>query len=129
MGIGYGEGPTGFFAIPANTGVFGGGEDGVMGMGLSGRGGIFASERSAQLRLVPALGHRMTERETFTPTIVTDPNRQGADLPKNGRAGNLMSVMDEQGDCTLWFCVRGDGEGVAARWAQVLLGPVFDGLA
>ena len=38
-----------------------------------------------------------------------------------------MSVIDEQGDCTLWFCVKGETEGAPSRWAQVLWGPSFDG--
>jgi hypothetical protein len=61
--------------------------------------------------------------------IVAEPERSGARLPKSGRAGDLMSVIDEQGYCTLWFCVKGEIGGAPARWAQALLGPSFDGQA
>jgi hypothetical protein len=129
VGLGRGESLSGPFAAPLDTGVFGGGQDGVKGVGLAGRGGIFQSQRSAQVQLVPARGRRMPESESFTPTIVAAPGRQGPELPKSGRAGDLMSVIDEQGDCTLWFCVKGETEGAPSRWAQVLLGPSFDGQA
>ena len=129
MGLGHGESPNGPFSAPLDTGVFGGGQDGVNGLGLAGRGGIFQSQRSAQVQLVPARGRQMPEGESFTPTNVAAPGRQGAELPKSGLAGDLMSVIDEQGDCTLWFCVKGETEGAPSRWAEVLLGPSFDGQA
>jgi hypothetical protein len=129
VGLGHGESLSGPFAAPPDTGVFGGGQDGVKGLGLAGRGGIFQSQRSAQVQLVPARGRRMPERESFTPTIIAAPGRQGPELPKSGRAGDLMSVIDEQGDCTLWFCVKGETEGAPSRWAQALLGPSFEGQA
>lgn len=128
-GVGHGESLSGPFSAPLDTGGFGGGQDGVNGLGLAGRGGIFQSQRSAQLQLVPARGRRMPEGESFTPTNVAAPGRQGAELPKSGLAGDLMSVIDEQGDCTLWFCVKGETEGAPSRWAEVLLGPSFDGQA
>ncbi|HEX8906275.1 MAG TPA: hypothetical protein VF771_15610 [Longimicrobiaceae bacterium] len=129
VGLGGGEVLGGFFEAPPDTGVFGGGEDGVRGKGVSGRGGIFESSRSAQVQLVPVPGRVLPERTSFIPTVVADPGRLGPRLPKRGRAGDLMSVVDEQGDCTLWFCARGEADGVPARWAQVLLGPLFDGRA
>ena len=129
VGLGHGESLSGPFAAPLETGVFGGGQDGVKGVGLAGRGGIFQSQRSAQVQLVPTRGRKMPELESFTPTIVAAPGRQGPELPKSGRAGDLMSVIDEQGDCTLWFCIKGETEGAPSRWAQVLLGPSFDGQA
>jgi hypothetical protein len=130
VGLGHGESLSGPFAVPTDTGVFGGGQDGVKGLGLDGRGGIFESQRSAQVQLVPAHRRRMPERVSFTPTIVAAPKRLGPALPKRGRAGDLISVIDEQDkqdDCTLWFCVKSGDDSDVAQWAQVLLGPSFGG--
>lgn len=117
------------FGSPQEPGVIGVGQDGVKGMGLDGRGGIFESQRSAQVQLVPTPGRPMAEQTSFTPTIVAEPARLGPELPKAGRAGDLMSVIDERGACTLWFCTEGETGGAPARWSQVLLGPSFDGRA
>lgn len=136
-----GKGPTGVAGLGTRgpgvkgvgstdePGVVGEGQDGVQGRGLEGRGGIFESRRSAQVQLVPARGRVVPEQESFTPTIVPEPGRLGPELPRAGRAGDLMSVIDERGVCTLWFCTEGENGAAAARWAQVLLGPTFDGQA
>jgi hypothetical protein len=129
---------------------------GVAGMGVKGpgllgvshedRGGFFISGTSAygvpgtpqpegppvaQIRLYP---HYMaatqtpvspgTPLNTVIPSITTSP----ANLPKNGRQGDLLFTGTGQGtNCTLWLCVADVQDGTATAscsWAQVLLGPV-----
>ncbi len=115
------------FAETGETGVYGAGKTGVKGVGSEGRGGVFVSERSAQVQLIPTRGPRIVEQATFIPTVATEPGRLGPPLPRAGRGGDLMTISDDQGQCTLWFCVH-DGTGNSpARWTQVLLGPAFDG--
>jgi hypothetical protein len=54
--------------------------------------------------------------------------REGAaSLPKNGQAGDLMTLLDDARLCTLWFCVQAEDSAGPAQWAQVLLGPSFPG--
>ncbi|HEX4963608.1 MAG TPA: hypothetical protein VF173_22460, partial [Thermoanaerobaculia bacterium] len=115
------------YAEAGETGVYGAGQVGVKGAGSTGRGGVFASERSAQLQLVPAPRTRIVEQESFIPTVATEPGRLGPSLPKAGRGGDLMALSDDQGQCSLWFCVHGSRRDAPARWTQVLLGPAFDG--
>jgi hypothetical protein len=100
-----------------------------IGIGTQGRGGIFESERSAQVRLIPVKGRPITEQTAFTPTAIPDPGNLGPELPKAGRGGDLMTIVDDQRHCTLWFCVQDGTNAGAARWAQVLLGTSFDGRA
>lgn len=110
------------------TGVYGLGRTGVNARGSGGpglnahsdhdRGGVFGSENAAQIQLVP---HRV--RRGFE-----TPERGVVPLPKAGKGGDLMTLVDADGSCTLWFCVRGSGAG-PARWAEVLLGPAFNGQA
>jgi hypothetical protein len=50
-------------------------------------------------------------------------------LPKDGRGGDLLALMDDQRQCALWFCIRAEDGSDAAQWAQVLLGPSFPGRA
>jgi len=114
---------------PGAPGVLGVGQDGGRGLGVDERGGIFESQRSAQVQLVPARGRGVPEQESFMPTIVAEPGRLGTELPETGRAGDLMSVIDERGACALWLCTQGEKGGAPTRWAQVLLGPAFDGQA
>ena len=59
---------------------------------------------------------------------ITDAGRL---MPKTGHRGDLMAVIDENGLCSLWFCVRERQDSIvpSARWAQVLLGPVVTGRA
>ena len=123
-----GETPLPSFADTIETGVYGTGRDGVKGDGSEGRGGIFRSERSAQVRLIPAKRSTQdSEQTSFIPTVIADPGVSGPKLPAEGRSGDLMGLVDDKGQCSLWFCVR-DNAG-SARWAQVLLGPSFDGRA
>lgn len=138
----YGRGPVGifghgFFGVYGKSetgrGVFGETDSDVGVFGLArkdtGRGGAFQSGRSAQVWLIPQ--NQPTEFPTpvaVTPTVIRA-EREGPKLPKDGRGGDLMAIADKQGQCTLWFCVKGEGAAVPARWAQVLLGPSFDGQA
>jgi hypothetical protein len=99
---------------------------GVHGVADTGRGGLFTSARSAQVRLDP-----QPAGTTFPPPISVSPTalpvaEEGVALPKDGLGGDLLALTDDQRQCTLWFCVRGSGAG-PAQWAQVLLGPAFAG--
>ncbi|MBF6651163.1 hypothetical protein [Methylobacter sp. BlB1] len=122
------------------VGVFGLGHVGVRGSsengpGVSGRsdndrGGIFESQRAAQARLVPKkVETRLPEGAPVNPTGINEAALEKGivSLPKDGAAGDLMALIDDGEDCTLWFCVRGSGSKGPARWAQVLLGSPFDG--
>jgi hypothetical protein len=128
----YGAGPTGVFGH-GPTGVRGQGDagPGVHGVGMAGdsRGGQFESTRAAQVQLVP---HDTREPSppsaSITPEAVIVSPERGMRLPKDGRGGDLIAVMDDQRQCTLWFCVKGSDSG-AARWAQVLVGKPFEGIA
>jgi hypothetical protein len=110
------------FDEPIGTGVLGVGLDGVIGSGSGGRGGIFQSERDAQVRLVPKKADEIKERLKFTPISPTFPA-----LPRSGLRGDLMSVIDHLGQATLWFCVTRDSVSGTAQWAKVILGDLFDG--
>ena len=130
-------GNTGVYGA-GTIGVFGHGSTGVLGqteaavgvhgaaMGSTGRGALFESLRSAQLQLSP-----QPLRESFAaPVSVTAKeivtNDEGVRLPRDGRAGDLLSLIDQAGQCALWFCVR-SAEADPAQWAQVLLGTAFQG--
>jgi hypothetical protein len=124
----------------ANAGVFGMGLIGVRGIGSSrdgvsghsseSRGGIFSTNRAAQINLVPKsvqIGGEATIIEPIGISQVSLANG-AVPLPKDGRSGDLMALVNpNDGNSTLWFCVRGLGSG-PARWAQVLLGPPFKGV-
>jgi hypothetical protein len=110
------------------TGVYGAGQNGVKGTGTEGRGGIFRSERAAQVRLIPASRPlKDVEQASFIPTAITISDLQNPELPKDGGAGDLISIVDDDGLCSLWFCIQ-DNSG-AARWAQVLIGKPLRGKA
>jgi hypothetical protein len=126
--------------LTGRVGVFGSGPTGVRGSGRDGpgisglsdkdRGGVFESQRAAQARLVPKrIETRLPEGSPVNPTGINEAalERGIVSLPKNGAAGDLMALIDDGEDCTLWFCVRGSSSAGRARWAQVLLGPSFDG--
>ncbi|MCC6178667.1 MAG: hypothetical protein IT305_25455 [Chloroflexi bacterium] len=128
----YGSGPTGVFGHgPIGTrgqGDAGPGIHGV-GMGNESRGGMFEAVRSAQVQLVPFnLGRQLPSPVTVTPQAIPA-GREGPLLPRDGRGGDLMAVEDTARHCTLWFCTDGTDGSRPARWAQVLLGPSFDGTA
>ena len=123
-----GETPLPSFADTIETGVYGAGRDGVKGDGSEGRGGVFRSERSAQVRLIPAQRTtKDTEQESLIPTVIANPEFIVPKLSPEGRRGDLMSIFDENGQCSLWFCVR-ENSG-SAHWAQVLLGRPFESKA
>jgi hypothetical protein len=124
-----GSGVTGVAGHGDEMGVFGTGTTGVKGAGTEGRGGVFTSERAAQVQLVPSPGARIVEQSAFIPTVVSDPRQSGPSLPRTGRGGDLMSLADDQGQCTFWFCVHSGNSDNPAKWTQVLLGPRFDGSA
>ena len=125
-----------------DVGVFGLGTTGLRGRGLDGpgvdgrsrrdRGGVFAADRQAQVNLEPQLVRtKLPPGSPVTPRAISagELERGIVSLPRDGRAGDLMTLIDDARSCTLWFCVRGiDGAGPAS-WAQVLLGPSFPGQA
>ena len=102
---------------------------GVLGIGNAGRGGVFQSERVAQLRLVPSKRASTADQVDVTPQAIGEPGRWGSELPRDGRPGDLMATLDGRGQAALWFCIREAIATAPARWAQVLLGPDFDGRA
>jgi hypothetical protein len=94
-------------------------------------------DESAQVLLVPRLLNRplpvpVAITVTAIPTLAEHGGvGVGQHLPKAGRGGDLMTVMDDQRQCTLWFCVRDADASPSghAQWAQVLLGDSFIGQA
>jgi hypothetical protein len=123
-----------------NVGVFGQGPTGVRGRGKAGpgingsssadRGGVFSSAQAAQARLVPhGIEIELPSGVPVTPTGIGESHleRGVVLLPKDGFAGDLMTLRDSAGNCTLWFCVRSADANGPARWSQVLLGPSFYG--
>jgi hypothetical protein len=77
------------------------------------------------VQLVPVQVKQMRREPPLIPMAVPIPA-----LPKTGVGGDLMSVrVVDKGPCTLWFCVSEGAKGGPARWAQVVLGPLFDGTA
>lgn len=125
-----------------NAGVFGLGETGLRGRGQDGpgvdghsgrdRGGVFAADEQAQVNLVPTRVRTVLPAGTpYTPRPVSpvELERGAVSLPKRGRAGDLMALIDDSRTATLWFCVRSEDNAGPARWAQVLLGPSFQGQA
>lgn len=124
----YGAGTTGVFGH-GPTGVRGQSDvgPGVHGVADSGRGGMFESAASAQIRLVPQdLRDTFPSATNVTATAIPG-EREGVVLPKSGQGGDLIALMDDQRRCNLWFCVQGENGG-PAEWAQVLLGPAFKGI-
>jgi hypothetical protein len=119
----FGSGPTGIRGSGRNG-------PGVNGLSDKDRGGVFESQRAAQARLVPKkVETKLPEGSPVTPTgIDASALKKGiVSLPKDGAAGDLMTLIDDGEDCTLWFCVRGASASGPAHWAQVLLGPSFNG--
>lgn len=131
-------------AETGNAGIYGAGAMGVVGNGITagvrgksderGRGGVFESARSAQVQLVPHKLKQPIPNQTAV-TVSAVPTEGSPALPKDALGGDLMVIETEtfrnelELDCTLWFCVRGRRGSQPARWAQVLVGPSFDGLA
>jgi hypothetical protein len=101
---------------------------GVFGSSSQDNGGVFQSNRSAQIFLIPNDIGQLNSAFPVTPQAINVADR-GPALPRHGRGGEVMAMKvmamkDNRGACTLWFCVA---DGPPARWAQVLLGPAFDG--
>ena len=91
-----------------------------------------ATDDQAQVNLVPRpVRTKLPEGSAVTPTAISpgELERGVVSLPRRGRPGDLMTLIDDARLCTLWFCVRGADEVGPARWAQVLLGPEFPGQA
>jgi hypothetical protein len=101
-------------------------------VGKAGRAGRFESARSAQIQLVPhKLDMPFPASERVNPTQLPAAANEGmitGFLPRDGLGGDLVTLMDPLGQCSLWFCVSGDGTS-QAKWAQVLLGDAFAGTA
>jgi hypothetical protein len=122
VGVGLGNDVSPPFDEFVGTGVLGYGQSGVRGIGLfaEGRGGIFEAQGTPQVQLVPVTVPE--EQPTFVSPLIT----RFPKLPKTGVPGDLMSVLDSLGQCTLYFCVGKDTSGTAL-WAQVQLGTPFLG--
>jgi hypothetical protein len=88
---------------------------GVNGTSFHGRGGVFSSDAQAQLRLLPSLG-RITNPQ-FPPN-----------LPRDGEVGDLIAILDDFGQASLWFCVRvAPATPPTAMWQLVELGRMVSG--
>jgi hypothetical protein len=97
---------------------------GVFGESDDGRGGVFQSNKQAQLQLVPRGVPTIQRPQPGTPTPIST---SYPILPEKGRAGDLIVTKDERGDVRLWFCVREFVEGgKQAGWAAVVLDKTFD---
>lgn len=108
----------------SGTGVSGRSESGigVTGRSAGNRGGLFSSAESvAQIHLVP---HRQ------------QPGTRVAELPQNGRVGDLIVVRSTGEDregipfdfCSLWLCTPKDpSEEESDQWTEVLLGGTVTG--
>jgi hypothetical protein len=116
-----------------DIGVLGIGRTGVLGRGrdgpdvgeetAKGLGGVFESQRAAQVRLVPLKMHPVADEKPFTPKMVAADQK----LPHDGQAGDLLATVDNNNKAKLWFCVRGVDKSGPARWAQVGLAEDFAG--
>ncbi len=97
-----------------SAGMQGTGQTGVKGVGVGGSGGVFESDKFAQVNLGPLF--------------------QLPQLPCEGKAGDLLAVSpltpDEedpspQGVASLWFCTKAQTKESPAVWARV----AFNGIA
>jgi hypothetical protein len=90
--------------------------------------GCSESSRAVQAQLVPHdTRFGFGTPSAVTPTALQGNREQGHFWPGDGRGGDLLTLMDDQQRCTLWFCVQGEENGNAAQWARVLMGPSFAG--
>ena len=108
----------------SGTGVSGrsGSGIGVTGRSASNRGGLFSSaETIAQIHLIP---HRQ------------QPKTPLAELPKNGRVGDLIVIRSTGTDpegvsfdlCSLWLCTpKESSEEESDQWTEVVLGGTVTG--
>jgi hypothetical protein len=99
-----------------------------------GRAGVFLSDSSAQVRLVPHKApNPLPQSQAFTVQALITKGVE-TELPANGQTGDLLCTMmsDPQAPqvevAALWFCERrGENQDNPATWRQVLLGPAFFG--
>ncbi|MEU5438191.1 hypothetical protein AB0G73_33190 [Streptomyces sp. NPDC020719] len=64
----------------------------------------------------------------MAPNAIHIERGRGPELPRNGRAGESTALQDPSGTCTPWLGISNLGEE-PAHWAQILLGPPFNGRA
>ncbi|WP_017235881.1 hypothetical protein [Streptomyces sp. SS] len=74
-------------------------------------GGVFSSGKAAQIELTP---------------LLADAPDTTAQLPGEGRLGQLAVLSDDAVTCRLYLCVEAR-EGAPARWAEVRLGDPVEG--
>ncbi|MFE5912208.1 PE-PGRS family protein [Streptomyces wedmorensis] len=74
-------------------------------------GGVFSSGKAAQIELTP---------------LLADGPDTTAQLPGEGRLGQLAVLSDDAVTCRLYLCVEAR-EGAPARWAEVQLGDPVQG--
>ena len=94
---------------------------GVVGVSKHGPGGVFASESTSQVHL-EAKPIPQPFAETPFPQVTHVVLESTKVLPTEGRPGDLLTLIDPNGVCTLWFCVRAPNGRLRAVWRQVLLG-------
>ena len=117
-----GVGATGTSDSEAGVSGRSGSGIGVTGRSASNRGGLFSSaETIAQIHLVP---HRQ------------QPETPLAELPKNGRVGDLIVIRSTGTDpegvsfdlCSLWLCTpKESSEEESDQWTEVVLGGTVTG--
>lgn len=117
-----GVGATGTSDSDAGVSGRSGSGIGVTGRSASNRGGLFSSaETIAQIHLVP---HRQ------------QPETPLAELPKNGRVGDLIVIRSTGTDpegvsfdlCSLWLCTpKESSEEESDQWTEVVLGGTVTG--
>jgi hypothetical protein len=103
-----------------------------------GRGGMFLSDKSAQLQLLPhSIKIAKPDSKLATPTELSGTGIPLA-LPKAGSSGDLLAIDGmTQGTsdapvvttCTLWLCVRSADSKTStpAVWSQILTGAFVSG--
>jgi hypothetical protein len=103
---------------------------GVYGYSENGRGGIFATDNIAQIRLVPVESEPpLVPRLPGSPFIV-GPIEGNPELPFDGRPGDVFSMSNKAGGATgLWFCMvtSANNQGGGAVWAPIVFGDTVVG--
>ncbi|WP_157850836.1 hypothetical protein [Streptomyces exfoliatus] len=86
-----------------------------------GSGGVFEADARGQIQLVPSQAPFSIDYGV-------------PELPSNGRAGELIAITHEDGNCALYLCIRPPYRPqhshivLPASWAQIQLGDAFPGL-
>jgi hypothetical protein len=121
------------------VGVFADGSVGIRAQGHGDRAGWFkvtqtrregsGSGHSAQVLLEPHAAELPAPTPTpVAPTALDMSDKYESELPRDGRAGDLLTLMDRDSSAArLWFCVKGATTAEPANWCEVLLGPSFHG--